>query len=349
MRSFLLGTLLIGLSVWWLVSSPSQATVEALYSRSLYPTFAKLIVPLTNSVSLSLAGSLLLLLPLLWLLGLRIGWRRRESGSRWLLRSVWGTVVGAAVIFLLFVSLWGGNYQRLPIETLFALPDTLPIQDDLVVLTDTLMTTIQANVTAPRRHDVALASVAAAMQQLVFEITKVTPTLPEGVKRVPPGSLIRLGSASGVVSPWTLEPHVDGALPDISYVAVGAHELAHIAGFAGEADADFVSALAGLRATDGFARYAVALSLWRLAVVQLPPQAQRTYFEQLPNRAKRDLEAMAEPYERFQPPRFVVNLQRRSYDRYLKVQGVEEGIADYSRIINLLIAAQKNGLLIIRE
>ena len=345
MRSFLLGALAIGLSVWWLVSNPSPTQVEALYSRSLYPAFAKLIVPLTNSFPVSLAGILLLLLPLVWLLSLRVGWRRRSSTILWLFKSMWGTAVGAAIIFLLFISLWGANYQRLPIEALFALPDTLPIQDDLVVLTDTFMATIQEGATAPRRGDAALASVAVAMRQLVVETTDVMPTLPEQVKRAPAGSLIRLGSASGVASPWTLEPHVDGALPDVSYVAVGAHELAHIAGYAGEADADFISALAGLRATDSFARYAVALRLWRSAVAQLPPEAQKRYYEQLPNRAKRDLEAMAKPYERYQPPRFIATIQRRSYDRYLKTQGVEAGVADYSRIINLLIRAQKKGLL----
>ena len=345
MRSFLLGALMLGLSVWWLVSSPAQTGVEALYSRSLYPAFAKLIVPITNSFPVSLAGILLVLLPLLWLFWLRIRWRRRTSGSHWLVNSLWGTAVGAAVIFLLFVSLWGANYRRLPIEALFALPDTLPIQDDLVVLTDTLMATIQEGATAPRRDDVALASVAAAMRQLVFELTEVTPTLPDRVKRAPAGSLILLGSASGVASPWTLEPHIDGALPDVSYVAVGAHELAHIAGFAGEADADFISALAGLRATDPFARYAVALRLWRSAVAQLPPEAQNSYYEALPNRAKRDLEAMAEPYQRYQPPRFITDIQRRSYDRYLKTQGVEEGVADYSRTINLLLRAQSKGIL----
>ena len=87
-----------------------------------------------------------------------------------------------------------------------------------------------------------------------------------------------------------------------------------------EADADFISALAGLRATDSFARYAVALRLWRSAVAQLPLEAQKRYYEQLPNRAKRDLEAMAKPYERYQPPRFIATIQRRSYDHYLKTQ-----------------------------
>lgn len=345
MRSFLLGALVIGLSMWWLVSSPSQMGVEALYSRNLYPAFATIIVPLTNSFPASLAAFLLLLLPLLWLLGLRLSWRRRSGTGAWLLKSLWSTAVAAALIYLLFVGLWGANYQRLPVEALFALPDTLPIQDDLLMLSDTLMATIQENATAPRREDAALASVAQAMRVLVFEITGVTPTLPERVKRLPAGSLIRLGSASGVASPWTLEPHVDGALPDVSHVGVGAHELAHIAGYAGEADADFVSALAGLRAEDGFARYAVAIRLWRAAVAQLPREARENYYEQLPNRAKRDLVAMAEPFERYRPPRFIAELQRRSYDRYLKIQGVEAGVADYSRIVNLLIAAQQKGLL----
>lgn len=341
----MLGALLMGLSAWWLISSPSPERVEALYSRSLYPAITKVLVPLTNSVELSVAASLLALLPLLWLLALRLSWRRSEDRGLWFLRSLWRTTVGLVVVFLLFVGLWGANYRRSSIEAQFGLVDKVSIQADLMRLVDSLTRTVQATVDTPRDEARALASVARSLQALVTEVTGVVPTLPQEVKRLPPGLLIVSGSASGVVSPWTLEPHVDGALPDVSYVAVGAHELAHVAGYAGEADADFVAALAGLRADDAFARYAVALRLWQAAVAQLPSETREGYYDALPPSAQTDLERMADPFRRYRPPAWLQGWQRRSYDRYLKTQGVEAGIADYSRTVNLLIAAQQKGLL----
>ena len=78
---------------------------------------------------------------------------------------------------------------------------------------------------------------------------------------MPPGTLLTFGYA-GIASPFTLEANLDGGLTSVSKVAVAAHELTHTAGFAREADTDFLSALAGLRADDPYARYAVALSFF---------------------------------------------------------------------------------------
>ena len=79
------------------------------------------------------------------------------------------------------------------------------------------------------------------------------PTLPRRVKKLPPGTLLFFGR-SGSILPIFLEAHADGAMHDAWFLRTAAHELAHVAGFSGEADADVVGFLAGLRADDRFAR-----------------------------------------------------------------------------------------------
>ena len=344
--SFLLGGVVIALGLLWLVWRPSPAEIEALYSRGFYPALARVVVPVTNSRTVLARGLLLSSsLPLLWLASLVVSWRRKRTVKQWLLQTLWRTVVGAAAVFLLFVVLWGANYRRASVETQFGLKDVTVTQADLEQLLSYLTSVVQADAAAPRNEQTAVKALVASLKQVVFDTTGVVPTLPARVKRTLPGLLILSGSASGIASPLTLEPHVDGALPTVGRVAIAAHELAHVAGYAGEADADFVSTLAGLRAADGYARYAVALRVWQSVVVQLPSEAQTAAFAQLPEVARQDLAAMVAPFQRYRPPALVQAWQRRTYDRYLKTQGVAAGVRDYSRSVALLAAAQRQGLL----
>ena len=268
---------------------------------------------------------LVVFLALVWLLSLGVSWRRKTTLKQWLLQTLWRTAVGLAVVFLLFIIMWGANYRRASVETQFGLQEEVVTQADLEALLDNLTRVVQADAAAPRDEAVAMRAVREALREVVLETTHVTPTLPARVKRTWPGLLILSGSASGIASPLTLEPHVDGALPMWGRVAVGAHELAHVAGYAGEADADFVSSVAGLRAGDAFARYAVALRVWQGVVAQLPAEVQTAAYDALPETARQDLAAFSAPFQRYRPPAFISAWQRRTYDRYLKTQGVAAG------------------------
>lgn len=69
--------------------------------------------------------------------------------------------------------------------------------------------------------------------------------LPPGpIKPCLPGGLLMRFGVSGVFSPFTFEAHVDPALPLPTLPFVAAHELAHVAGFASEDEANFVAWLA---------------------------------------------------------------------------------------------------------
>lgn len=300
-------------------------------------------MPLSNALPFSLAAILLVFLPLAWLGMLVMSFRARRFWQA-LALSLWRTAVSVLLIAILFVLIWGANYQRESIETQFALSTPQVTEVDLERLLTDLTQIIVDTAGAERNEERAMASLIASLQATVSSLTGTLPPIPQKVKRLPEGSLILLGRASGVMSPWTLEPHVDAALPEISYLAIGAHELAHVAGYAGEADADFISAMAGLRADDPYARYAVALRFWQQAYWQLSPEKQAGFLAQLPDSSQEDLKEMLAPFQTYQMPRWIQDMQQRSYNSYLKSQGVEAGIKDYSRTIDLLVQAQKQGL-----
>src|SRR5262249_45073723 len=149
--------------------------------------------------------------------------------------------------------------------------------------------------------------------------------------------LLSLGN-SGVTS-FFLEPHVDGGEPDVAFLSVAVHELAHVAGFCGEADADLLAAVAGLRAEDAFARYAVALRLFRDFASELPREEYQAALGALPDLAREDLKAMDHAARRYQIET-LARAQRKIYDSYLRSQGVKAGVREYSFVVKLLIALE---------
>ncbi len=322
----------------WNLFTPSSQWLEETYSRGLYQSIAGIVVPVTNSVPFSISAVLVVALPIIWLAWTVVRFRRREF-FKWLRC----TALFATLLYGLFIVTWGANYAREPIEAQLGLDTTSFTETELQTLVNTLSSIIVTNANVERNVATARTSLRASLLETVETITGITPTLPGWVKTLPAGSLILAGNASGVISPFTLEPHVDAALPEVYALAVGTHELAHVAGYAGEADTDFIAALAGLSANDPYAQYAVALKLWNDAVRQLPQDQRALAVQALPQIARDDLEATYEPFRRYRLPDWVQRLQTGLYNRYLTSQGVEEGIRDYSRTTTLLLAAQRQG------
>jgi hypothetical protein len=287
------------------------------------------------SLSLLLAGPTLVA-ALLWILWPLL--RRRR---------LWYAVGRLFCVIVLgyawFLLGWGANYRRVPLDERLALTGTPVTTSEVERLAARLLEVIAREADAERDLDAALASGMAALRATAERIEGRPVTLPPRVKRTPPGLLLRAG-ASGVFAPWLLEPHVDGALPDYQHLAVALHELAHAAGYAGEADADLMAALAGLTASDPFMRYSTALRFLETVAGRLPAASRTALLATLPEPAQADLAQWHGVLREYHVPAWLRGLQFTLYDRYLRSQGVSEGIADYGRVVTLLVAADRAGL-----
>ena len=184
-----------------------------------------------------------------------------------------------------------------------------------------------------------------SLRGLVEGLEQRPVTLPHFVKHTPPGFLIFTGRATGITIPWTLEAYIDRALPYPVALGTALHETAHVAGYAGEAEADFLAALAGLTANNRSVRYGAALLVFLRAGRVLPPERYAALYKALPDRAQADITAYSLAYRRYSAPNLVTLLQARFYDTYLRTQRVGAGIADYDRALTLLLAAKRDGRL----
>jgi len=332
----------------WGVFPPSSAWVDEVYTAGIYETLAGALIPLTGALPFSVVGVLTVGLLALLLAALARSWARRQSvrGFAW----TWVRRAGitALVLCALFVVMWGANYGRTPLETRLGLSTapTRPAEVEALALDLVAIIRRTADDGARERYDLgaSLAAGKASLRETVLELEGRTVTLPRHVKTTPPGLLIFTGQATGIVSPWTLEAHVDGALPDPYKLAIALHELTHLAGYGSEAETDFVAGLAGLRARDPYTRYSTALTLFSRVAGALPEGTFRRLYETLPEGAKEDLEALRTVYARYRPPQFAATVQTLFYDTYLRTQGVGAGVADYDRVTDLLVAARRDGL-----
>lgn len=335
---------LVLLLAWFVLPIPG-AFVERAYSRALYPALSSLIVPVTSLVPFSITGLVLFALPLAGLVAFVVSWRRWVPNRAWWARWAWRVLGLIVVIGIWFVFTWGANYRRTPLTAQLELEPASASSTAVDALRARFERTILENTPSGTPDaEQALESVSRAIGAFTQETTNVRPTLPRHIKRTPAGWLIAGGSATGVISPWTLEAHLDGALPAVGIVAYGAHELVHVAGFAQESDAEVASVIAGLRADDAFARYAIALRWWS-ELRPTDPTAWKGAKSRLPSRAQNDLAALFTAIRAHQPPAFLQAVQRSSYDAYLKSQRVPDGIQNYGIAVQYLAVALEKGLL----
>ncbi len=297
----------------------------AAWSTRVYPAWTTWIVPLTERVAwpwTPVLAAALLVLVLVWIV--------REPRR---LRT-WTRVAGALLLVGAgFEASWGLHASRPPVEArlgLRARTASPASPDDLTRVAQRLAEIVSRDVPteafdAPTAH----ASVARSLATFAPAVR-----LPRSPKVIRAGILGPWGVA-GVVSPWTLEAHVDGALPPWAQVAAGAHEAAHLAGYESEPGAELVGLLAGLRADHPHARYASALRGW----AAMPLAARRDTV--LPPRAQADLGALqAAVATRWEGP---ARLLWSAYERWLVVRGQPGGLAGYAAGPRLLVSAAEAG------
>ena len=115
-----------------------------------------------------------------------------------------------------------------------------------------------------------------------------------------------------------------------------------------EGETNLIGYIAGLRADDPYARYAVALGVYRSVAGQRGPEAYRQAVERLPEQAREDMRLAREASARYHIDWFQ-KWSWRAYNQYLKSQGVREGVASYGRGAQLLARAWRAGHLELPE
>jgi hypothetical protein len=344
MRRFLAGALVIAAALGMAILSPPAAAVESFYARRLYPGVQERLSSLSNLTPVPLFD---LMVVVLIVGGLVIGvaatrkaWRQRSV--RPLARALFRGAVVLAVVYLWFLVAWGQNYRRPAVESSIRGFEPGRVTPAAVRALAERAVTEANRLHAPAHAqgfpsmDAVPAALADALHDVERQLGRPRPTVFTTPKRPLTAPYMRAVGVSGMLAPLFLETYLNPDLtgPERPYVL--AHEWAHLSGFAPEEDASFVGVVAALGA-DAASQYSAWLFLVFEAARQLQPVTRQLVLSALADGPRRDQEAIE-----LRLRSRVAWLDRASwvaYDRAIKSQGAEAGVAGYGRVVQLLLGS----------
>lgn len=347
---------LAALAVLLRVSLPA-GTVETYYSRGVFPIIRTVFDALLGWVPIPLFYAFWLIV----IYRIATGFLKIIRGYRAARRelSVRGAVAGATVevlvqwstgillLITIFLLGWGLNYGRHPVDEVLTITRYSPTLAELrgFVHTEaeelaTLRATFTEDTSALTAALFPADLEAAVRPHLVAALVAhgyPAPGRPNVRQLRPRGVLLRWGT-SGVYWPWAFEANMDAGLHPLQKPSVMAHELAHAYGFGDEGTCNFWAWLAGTQAQDPSLAYAYRLTYWRRMAGKLRRAEPDAYAlwrkDSLAPGIRNDLAAIYATAALY--PTLAPALRDQTYNAYLKVQGVEEGLLSYGTVIELV-------------
>jgi hypothetical protein len=329
-RAFILKALIVAVALAGAFLPLPEVLVERYYSSGVYPPLQRALTSAGNHVAVPVFDIVLAVTLLaLFVLLLR---RRRIMNVLALLACVW----------LVFLLAWGLNYRRVPLVERLALAPEPPSRAEraeaMFAMAVEELNTRAASAHAtpwPSFHDLApqLAPAFARIQEDLGLPGGAVPGRPK-ISRLSP--FFRLAAVDGFTNPFLLETIVNPAVLPIERPHVLAHEWAHLTGLADESEASFFAWLACLRA-GGQSRYSGWLGVYHRLAAAIPRPRAQAIDRRLGDVPREDLRAMAVRVREASPA--VRRATEATYDRYLRANRVDLGIASYDAVVNLIISA----------
>jgi hypothetical protein len=320
------------------------ALVERVFSQGFYPWLQPGLTRCSNKVPFALFDVLLAagLLVLANVTNHAIGRWRRGERTRALVKAAQRLVTWSALVYLAFLALWGLNYRRVPLR------EKLDFRAERASAAALRALTEQAVSELNTLHDTAHRAGWPPWQGLPTELGDAFRRTErelgarwQAVPGVPKWSVLTLyferAGVEGMTDPFFLEVLVNRSLLPFERPFVAAHEWAHLAGYADEAEASFVGWLTCLHGGPP-ARYSAWLSISGLLFSALPADARAPIVKKLADGPRQDFQDIARRIAR--ESRLMRRASWRIYDRYLKANRVEAGVASYDRVTLLILGTR---------
>ena len=319
--------------------------VERWFSLGLYPPIQRTTTSLSNLLPLAFLDvlSVSVVAVSAWMLSrtLRNAWQTRQVSR--LLATVRGVVGTAGIAYLAFLLMWGFNYRRVPMADRLQLVAAQPTPESVAELGHEA--TRQMNALHDDAHragwpaepvkDEALRRGFLAAQRALLD---APPAVPGRLKRTLFGPYFRWTGVDGMINPFGLEVLANPDLLPFERPFVAAHEWAHLAGFADEAEANFVGWLACMQG-NASTQYSGWLFVYWQVSSELGGRTRTRLAEALDAGPRGDITAIIERLRSGELP-WLRTAGWQVYDQYLKANRVEEGIRSYGAVVTLIVRAR---------
>jgi hypothetical protein len=322
----------------------SPAAVERWFSNGIYPPIQRTLTPVANLLPFAWLDLLvtggLIALTVLVVRTARASRRTRRIAP--VLHALAALVTAGAMLYLLFLIIWGFNYRRLPMTERLSVQPGPPPADAVLELGVNAAT--QLNALHAEAHatgwgapidDDRLREAFARVQQILSDGPIATPGR---LKTTMFGPYFRWTTVDGMINPFGLEVLGNPDLLEFERPFIAAHEWAHLAGYADESEASFVGWLTCMQG-DVPARYSGWLFLYWQVSGEVDAGSRAKVSQALQDGPRADINAVAERLQRGQLP-WLRATSWRVYDQYLKANRVEEGIRSYGVVVTLILRTQ---------
>ncbi len=323
-----------------------RAWVERFYTNGFYLTLQPLLTSFTNLLPFALGDVLLVAVliaaPVWW------SYRIRKAGKGRRLRALpllfFHTLVLTAAIFLLFEILWGLNYLREPLVGKLEYDNQRLSVEALGLLRRTTIENLNAISGEVRAGDwpsdeEMRRMLAASFNRVVVDLGDRSGITPGVAKTSILNPYFKTTGIEGFTNPFGLEVILNAELLPIEKPFTLAHEWGHLAGFADEGEANFVALLSCLRSESAAVRY----SGWLALYMYLPRRSEEENTTdaplQLAPQVIADLRAISERVSRGLNQQ-ASRMQSEMYDRFLKANRVQAGIASYGLFVRLVLGTR---------
>lgn len=308
--------------------------IERWYSAGLYLRVQPLVTCVSNLAPFALFDVLIVVTLAVWAITAIANWRRAVARM----------VTGTAVLYLAFLLMWGMNYRRTTLADKLEFDSGAVSAEAALSLAGTAID--QLNALHDRAHMIDgrdLGPLESSFARVQRELGAARTAVAARPKRTLLNPFFKLTGVDGMTDPYFLETLLVTDLLPFERPMDIAHEWGHLAGYADESEASFVGWLTSIHGSAAD-QYSGWLFLFEelLPVVRQPAvrqEDQSELFHRLGPGPIEDLRAMGQRRQK-NVNRAASRTSERIYDRYLKANRVQAGIASYDEVVRLALGAR---------
>lgn len=336
--------------------------IEQYYSLGFYPLWAGAVSAVTGLLPFSLAEWVLLAFGLsclgmiaifVWQL-VRYVRDRGQVVARFLQRAL----ALLCVVFVLFTTNGGLNYYRYSFAQYSGLTvrptqvaELTALCNELAQQVNILRAGLPENKTGGTAYTISSRQLATQANEAYRALTAANPTLQPVLKlaeRTPPkpvffSEIMSYMEIVGVFFPFTIEANVNVHTTAFGIPNAMCHELAHVAGFMREDEANFIAYLACRSSGEQFFRYSGMMLALLHSTNALYGQDTAAYSQVMTTLSPAVQQDFAESNaynNRYHT--WFGTFSNSVNDTYLRVNNQTDGVASYGRMVDLLLADYRN-------
>lgn len=323
--------------------------IENYYSNGLYPYISKTSRVLFGWTGISLGDiiyGIVILFIIRWLWKTKGTWRAHYKTHLLTIVSF------ISIFYLLFQSLWGLNYIRVPLNKKLGIEKKYT-PDELMAFTKQLITKANEMHVSITNND-SLKVVNPYTVEEIYHLSvngyaSLTKDYPEFKyeKESIKSSLISVPLSymgfGGYLNPFTNEAQVNEKLPMYNLPTTTCHEMSHQIGYASESEANFIGYMASIYNPDPYFRYSgytFALKYCLRNIAKIDEKQAESLLPLINHGIRQNFKESEEFNDKYSS--FIEVFFEVFYDNFLKLNKQEDGLETYSKFVGLLVNYYKD-------